>query len=594
MGDRVMCNNSQGKKQKVEDQRRSVKFSKYKTSVTACNDSLNAKTLNVNFVCATCGKCMLNEKQDMCILKSINGVNSRTKMPIAMPVSTREPKCTVKQSVDKPLKKRVASESNHEPRNITRKLCERVILLQLVEIVLFIVDSGCSKHMTGNLKLLINFVEKFMGMVKFGNDLIASILGYGDLVQGAVTIKRSTCFIRDLKRNDLLTGSYGTDLYLITLQDTNSPNIICLVAKATSSQAWLWHRRLSHLNFDTINLLSKNDIVVGLPKLKLVKHHLCSSCELGKAKRKSFHTKITPSSKRRLQLLHMDLCGPMRVASINGKRYVLVIVDDYSRYTWTHFLRGEFRMKFRRENDDLIMKTVAKGSTYTSVKALGDENPIHTLGDYSKPSHEGYKNTIELPVGNKVYEIDCVDDGKLRNKNAEESWEIIENLALYDHEGWNDTKEFAKQVKAISTPQGTSKNMTEDFLSSKTILTSYQKGTTFEARVRDSMVEHTERKERFENAIFKQREEINNRISKMFGLLNELTTSKTLEKVLMREEVEFLVTKNVNSISLVKGEEERSDKIDVATGTTLKNQPEQKWGCMLRKPKRRMKLEKKK
>nr|GFD34730.1 putative ribonuclease H-like domain-containing protein [Tanacetum cinerariifolium] len=63
--------------------------------------------------------------------------------------------------------------------------------------------------------------------------------------------------------------------------------------------------------------------------------------QLGKAKRKSFHSKLTLSSKRQLQLLHMDLCGPMRVASINGKRYVLVIVDDYSRYTWTHFLRSK-------------------------------------------------------------------------------------------------------------------------------------------------------------------------------------------------------------------------------------------------------------
>nr|GEX22140.1 hypothetical protein [Tanacetum cinerariifolium] len=197
--------------------------------------------------------------------------------------------------------------------------------------------------MTGNLKLLINFVEKFLGTVKFGNDQIAPILRYGDLVQGAVTIKRvyyveglnhnlfsvgqfcdadlevafrkSTCYIRDLKRNDLLTGSRSTDLYSIKLQDTNSPNPICVIAKATSSQAWLWHRRLSHLNFDTINLLSKNDIVVGLPKLKFVKDHLCSFCELGKAKPKSFHTKLTPSSKRRLQLLHI--------------------------YTWTHFLRSK-------------------------------------------------------------------------------------------------------------------------------------------------------------------------------------------------------------------------------------------------------------
>nr|GEW35931.1 hypothetical protein [Tanacetum cinerariifolium] len=101
------------------------------------------------------------------------------------------------------------------------------------------------------------------------------------------------------------------------------------------------HRRLSHLNFNTINLLSKNDILIGLPKLKFVKDHLCSSCELGKAKRKSFQTKTTLSSKRRLQLLHMDLCGSMRVESINGKKYVLVIVDDYSRYTWTHFLRSK-------------------------------------------------------------------------------------------------------------------------------------------------------------------------------------------------------------------------------------------------------------
>ncbi|GJS85396.1 retrovirus-related pol polyprotein from transposon TNT 1-94 [Tanacetum coccineum] len=223
--------------------------------------------------------------------------------------------------------------------------------------------------MTRNLKLLTNFVEKFLGTVKFGNDQIAPILGYGDLVQGTITIKRvyyveglnhnlfsvgqlcdtdlevafrkSTCYIRDLKGNDLLTGSRGTDLYSITIQDTSNPNPICLMAKATSPQAWLWHRHISHLNFDAINLLLKNNIVTDLLKLKFIKDHLCSSCELGKAKRKSFHTKTTPSSKRRLQLLHMDLCGPMRVESINGKKYVLVIVDDYSRYTWTHFLRSK-------------------------------------------------------------------------------------------------------------------------------------------------------------------------------------------------------------------------------------------------------------
>ncbi|GJT14446.1 retrovirus-related pol polyprotein from transposon TNT 1-94 [Tanacetum coccineum] len=99
--------------------------------------------------------------------------------------------------------------------------------------------------------------------------------------------------------------------------------------------------RLSHLNFDYINLLSKKDIVIGLPKLKYVKDQLCSSCEVSKAKRSSFKTIAVPSSKGWLNLLHMDLCGPMRVASINGKKYILVIVDDYSRYTWTLFLRSK-------------------------------------------------------------------------------------------------------------------------------------------------------------------------------------------------------------------------------------------------------------
>nr|GEV62248.1 hypothetical protein [Tanacetum cinerariifolium] len=204
--------------------------------------------------------------------------------------------------------------------------------------------------MTGNLKLLYDFVEKFLGIVCFGNDQFAPILGYGDLVQGNVMIntvyyveglnhnlfsvgqfcdadlevafRKSTGFVRDLQGNDLLTSNRGSDLYTISLQESTSLTPPCLMAKATPTKAWLWHRRLSHLNFDYINLLSKKDIVIGLPKLKYVKDQLCSSCELSKAKRSSFKLKAVPSSKTRLNLLHMDLCGPMRVASINGKKYI--------------------------------------------------------------------------------------------------------------------------------------------------------------------------------------------------------------------------------------------------------------------------------
>ncbi|GKE11272.1 retrovirus-related pol polyprotein from transposon TNT 1-94 [Tanacetum coccineum] len=218
----------------------------------------------------------------------------------------------------------------------------------IVQLILFIVDSGCTKHMTGNLTLLCNFVEKYLGNITINRVYYVEGLNHNLFSVGQfcdadleVAFRKSTCFVRDLQGNDLLTGNRGSDLYTISLQETTSSTLICLMAKASPTQAWLWHQRLSHLNFDYINLLSKKDVVIGLPKLKYVKDQLCSSCEVSKAKRSSFKTKAVPSSKGRLNLLHMDLCGPMRVASINGKKYILVIVDDYSRYTWTLFLRSK-------------------------------------------------------------------------------------------------------------------------------------------------------------------------------------------------------------------------------------------------------------
>nr|GFC27671.1 retrovirus-related Pol polyprotein from transposon TNT 1-94 [Tanacetum cinerariifolium] len=109
-----------------------------------------------------------------------------------------------------------------------------------------------------------------------------------------------------------------------------------------------------HLNFDTINDLARNDLVAGLPKFKYHKEHLCPSCEQRKSKRASHPPKPVPNSRQRLHLLHMDLCGPIRIASINGKRYILVIVDDYSRYTWVHFLRS------KDEAPEVIIKFLKK------------------------------------------------------------------------------------------------------------------------------------------------------------------------------------------------------------------------------------------
>nr|GFB06260.1 ribonuclease H-like domain-containing protein [Tanacetum cinerariifolium] len=133
-----------------------------------------------------------------------------------------------------------------------------------------------------------------------------------------VTFRRNTCFIGDLDGVDLLKGNCSINLYTINLYDMASTSPICLMARATPTKSWLWHQRLSHLNFNTINDLAKNDLISGLPKFKYAKEYLFLSCKQGKSKRASHPPKLVLNSKQQLHLLHMDLCGPMRVASING------------------------------------------------------------------------------------------------------------------------------------------------------------------------------------------------------------------------------------------------------------------------------------
>ncbi|GJX11882.1 retrovirus-related pol polyprotein from transposon TNT 1-94 [Tanacetum coccineum] len=276
-----------------------------KLKSSKCNNiKLDIQNDKSEIVCAMCKQYLVTANHDACVLKYVNGLNSHGK----------KQKANVSN---------IANQMKHKA--------------QVIQICLWCVDSGCSKHMTENLKLLINFVWKFLGTVRFGNDHVAAIMGFNL----EVAFRRNTCFIRNLEGVDLLKGNRTTNLYTINLHDMASASPICLMARATSTKSWLWHQRLSHLNFDTINDLARNDLVTGLPKFKYHKEHLCPSCEQGKSKRASHPPKPVPNSKQRLHLLHMDLCGPMRIASINGKRYVLVIVDDYSRYTWVVFLRSK-------------------------------------------------------------------------------------------------------------------------------------------------------------------------------------------------------------------------------------------------------------
>ncbi|GJW39937.1 retrovirus-related pol polyprotein from transposon TNT 1-94 [Tanacetum coccineum] len=232
--------------------------------------------------------------------------------------------------------------------------------------------------MTRDRSQLTNFVHKFLGTVKFGNDQIANIMGYGDYQIGNITISRVyyveglghnlfsigqfcdldikvafrkyMCFVPNLEGVDLLSGSWETNLYTLSIGDMIASSLICLLSKASKTKSWLWHRRLSHLNFGAINHLAKNGLVRILPKLKFEKDHLCSACAMGKSKKQSHKPKYENTNQEKLYLLHMDLCGPMRVASINGKKYILIIVDDYSRFTWVNFIAS------KDEAPDFIIK----------------------------------------------------------------------------------------------------------------------------------------------------------------------------------------------------------------------------------------------
>nr|GEW61189.1 retrovirus-related Pol polyprotein from transposon TNT 1-94 [Tanacetum cinerariifolium] len=248
-----------------------------------------------------------------------------TRITTTTEVPSRKP-ITVETNTPKPV---VTLGYSRKPKK--SKSTDPVSKSKIVQIVLWYLDSGCSKHMTGDRSQLTNFVNKFLGTVKFRNDHVAKILGYGDYYIRNVTILRvyyveglrhnlfsigqfcelnlkvafrqHTCFIRNLEGVDLLTGSRGNNLYTMSLGYMMVSSPICLLSKALKIKCWLWHQRLSHLNFGAINHLARQGLVWGLPQLKFEKDHI-----------------------------------PMRVASINGKKYILVVVDDYSRFIWVKCL----------------------------------------------------------------------------------------------------------------------------------------------------------------------------------------------------------------------------------------------------------------
>ncbi|GJT05159.1 retrovirus-related pol polyprotein from transposon TNT 1-94 [Tanacetum coccineum] len=264
----------------------------------------------------------------------------------------------------------------------------------------WIKDSGCSKHMTGNRKLFSTYKAYNGGNVIFGSNLRGNIIGKGTISNDSLKIDNvehvdnlgfnllsigqicdNKCRVTFSEHDSEITkdgrvigrGIRKKGLYVMKLG--NKPkDQICLATIDENST--LWHRRLGHANMRLIQSLASKELVRNLPKLKF-DQHFCDACKMGKQAHASHKAKNIVSKTRCLELLHMDLFGPSAVWSYGGNRYTLVIVDDYSRYTWTRFLKDkteafdQFEILSRKIQNQLEPKNMNE--------ALGDESWIVTM-----------------------------------------------------------------------------------------------------------------------------------------------------------------------------------------------------------------------
>ncbi|GKD28253.1 putative ribonuclease H-like domain-containing protein [Tanacetum coccineum] len=237
-----------------------------------------------------------------------------------------------------------------------------------------VIDSGCSRHMIGNMSNLTDYEEIDGGYVAFGgNPKGGKITGKGTIKTGNLDFE-NVYFVKELKfnlfsvsqmcdkNNSVLFNDTECIVLSLNFKLTNESQVLlkvprknnmysvdlknivlkggltCLFAKATSDESELWHRRLGHINFKTMNKLVKGNLVRGLPSKLFENNQTCVACQKGKQHRASCKSKTVSSINQPLHMLHMDLFGLTFVKSLMKKMYCLVVIDDYSRFSWVFFL----------------------------------------------------------------------------------------------------------------------------------------------------------------------------------------------------------------------------------------------------------------
>ncbi|GJT52669.1 retrovirus-related pol polyprotein from transposon TNT 1-94 [Tanacetum coccineum] len=321
---------------------------------------------NSHTACKTCNKCLIFANQDMCVVTYLHYVNASpsVKNVVREVKQVWKPKQVWKQTSK--ILPTVGYQWMPMGRTFTLGAhcpLTRLMTSKVVSAIAYANPQEPNQNWGSNCPNSPSLSVFNCRTVRFKNDHFGAIMGYGDCVicnsvisrvyyvEGLghnlfcviqfcdsnleVAFRKHSCYVQDMDDVELIKGSRGSNFYTISVEDMMKSSPIFLLSKASKNKSWLWHRRLNHLNFGTINDLARKDLVRGLPRLKFEKDYLCSACQLRKSKKHTHKPKIENTNLEVLNTLHMDLCGPMRVQTINGKKYILVIVDDYSRYIRT-------------------------------------------------------------------------------------------------------------------------------------------------------------------------------------------------------------------------------------------------------------------
>nr|GEX65053.1 putative ribonuclease H-like domain-containing protein [Tanacetum cinerariifolium] len=307
---------------------------------------------------------------------------------------------------------------NHRPSPKASNFPPKLLLLRFHMLMLLmgnpqhalkhkgVIDSRCSRYMTGNMSYLSNFEELNGGYVAFGgNPKGGKIFGKGKIRTEKLDFD-DVYFVKELKFNLFSVSQMCDKKNIVLFTDTEclilspdfklpdenqvllrvprennmynvdlknivlSGDLTCLFAKATLDESNLWHRRLGHINFKTMNKLVKGNLVRGLPSKVFKNDHTCVACKKGKQHRGSCKTKPVSSVNQPLQRLHMYLFGPTFVKSLNKKSYCLVVIDDYSRFIWVFFLAP-------KDETSPILKTFITGiENQLSLKGTEKESSV--------------------------------------------------------------------------------------------------------------------------------------------------------------------------------------------------------------------------